>query len=164
MKVRKSTAPKTKKVSEAEVKLRVHTIFNMILGGASRFDILRHSSSQWGVCDRQADEYMRRADLEIDKWADRLSRNSVKRSLSRREKIYMKAMELGQINVALEVARDTDKLRGNYPEEKQRHILDGKVEVEDKKAVDLSKLSSDQLEKIVTKVLGNEPGKVKKGD
>jgi hypothetical protein len=50
-----------KKSTNAEIELRIATVYEMYLKGCSRPYIVRYGSEIWGITDRQIDEYLERA-------------------------------------------------------------------------------------------------------
>lgn len=146
------------KCTNGEFDLRINQIYELLMIGEHRQGIVRYCTEQWGgVSERQIDKYIERANEKIDEWADKQMAASLKKSIARRDDLLRRAIKKGEIQVALEILKDKDKLLSNYPDERTRHILEGKVQTENVKAPDLSDLPNDVLLKVIEKIGNDKP-------
>jgi len=125
---KKSKQTKTKEINrstEAEIKLRVREISNMLLAGGRYADILRYAADKWGISDRQTDNYIRKAH---DNFANSSIFNTDEQlgiSLIRLNDLYSKNMQLSNYAGALAAQSAIIKLLGlSAPEESKVHITD----------------------------------------
>lgn len=91
----------TKKSNNAEVQLRVNRVARLLANGAVRSEVIQYCSKEWGVGDRQADNYVRKArkilaeDFEIDR------RTFTAELLSQLASLQKEARKTGQGHIAL---------------------------------------------------------------
>jgi hypothetical protein len=50
-----------KKSTNLQIQERVNTVYQLLIKSYSRFEIVQYAAKEWGVADRQADEYLFRA-------------------------------------------------------------------------------------------------------
>jgi hypothetical protein len=108
-----------------EVERRVEEIYRMLLAGATRSDIILYSTNPnstsltnnppWGVCDRQIDKYIARAHAKFNKVVERRNSRLFNVHYARREDLYAKALNQGNIPAAHGVLKDCDTWLGLYP-------------------------------------------------
>jgi hypothetical protein len=95
----------------------------IMLDGGELHDIREYASSQdndtgkvpWGVSERQLFRYMEQAWQVISDRAERRQDKIVARHLLTRRRLYAKAVEQGDLRLALHVQRDLAELEGAYP-------------------------------------------------
>lgn len=56
-----------KKSTKLEIEERVNTVYQLLIKSYSRFQILQYAAAEWDLSSRQADEYIARARLLIQK-------------------------------------------------------------------------------------------------
>lgn len=161
MKERKTTKGTTHhKCTDGELTVRINQIYELLLIGEHRQGILRYCTENWQISERMVDQYIAMANEKIEAWSDKQTINSLKKSIARRDMLLRRAIQKGEHQVALEILKDKDKLLSNYPDERTRHILEGKVQTEDVKAPNLSDLPTDVLMKVIEKITnGNDAQK-----
>jgi hypothetical protein len=112
------------------------------LDGAKEWDVSEYvreqeqtDGSPWNLAEdetplseRQIRRYIEKADRLIDESTRESRKRALRRHLARREAMYAKAMNAGDIRTALAVAQDEAKLRGLYPAEKL--TIKGKVKAD----------------------------------
>jgi hypothetical protein len=120
---------KKPKASKATVLLRLLEIVRIRLDGAKLWDVSEYvreqeqtDGSPWKLADgdkplseRQIARYVRRADDTIAVSTRERRRQSLVKQLARRDHMYAKAMNAGDVRTALAVAQDEAKLRNLYP-------------------------------------------------
>lgn len=141
---------KNTKSSHADVSIRVLTVYNMILNGHQRPDIVRYASETWSVTSRTTDDYMAEANRWIESYVIEVKDKIMKKSASRLERLLAKTIAEGERTTALEIMKEYHKIFDIYPDPKMRHILDGKIQVEEK--ADLSKLTPEDLKALAEKL------------
>jgi hypothetical protein len=116
------------KASRAQTLLRVTEIVRIRLDGAKEWDVSEYvreqeqtDGSPWkldedetSLSDRQIRRYIEKADRLIDESTRESWKKSLRRHLARREAMYAKAMNAGDIRTALAVADSEAKLRGLF--------------------------------------------------
>ena len=105
------------KSDESEVAQRVEEVLRLILDGWQHHEILQHIAEQdWGVQQRQAYEYIRRAhDLMVER-LDKKRKPMIARHIAQRERLFKRCVDAEDFKTALAVLTDIAKLRGLYPE------------------------------------------------
>jgi len=117
------------KTSKAQVLLRLMAIVRIRLDGAKEWDVSEYvreqeqtdgspwklSKGQTPLTDRQIRRYIERADETIAESTESKTLDLLVRHFARRENLYAKAVNAGDIRTALAVLRDEAELRGFYP-------------------------------------------------
>lgn len=120
--------PKNRNATSPEVELRVTELVRIRLDGAQFWDVReyvrekeREPGSPWfliegrtPLSDTQLGRYIQRADKAIQRSVREKRGRVMRRHLARRENLYAKAVNAGDVNTALAVLRDDAKLRGLY--------------------------------------------------
>ena len=89
------------KSTKIEVDMRVNRVARLLANGAVRSEIVQYATNEWGVSDRQTDNYIAkareliRADWEIDR------RSFTAEILAQLSSIQKEARKTGNLNVAL---------------------------------------------------------------
>lgn len=128
------------KSDNIEVFNRIRIIQEWLLKGYPTTDIVQNSSLKWGVGERQAQKYIKRA-FEIfreqcnQKQSERMAFHS-----QARMKLYKEAYDKGQYRVCREILTDLGKLEGLYTER-----LDLTTKGKEVNLPNLSTLSYDEL-------------------
>lgn len=115
-----------KRVNEAEYERRVGVVFDLLIGGASRSQILQYvaNESDWKVSPRMVDEYIARANKRLEEIARPMRAKALGLALARREDLYLKCRRVQDYKSCLAVDHDRAKLLGLYAAEE--HRLTGK--------------------------------------
>jgi hypothetical protein len=117
------------KATRAQTMLRTVEVLRIRLDGAALWDVTEYvreqeqtDGSPWKsaegekpLTERQIARYVQRADALIALSTRESRKRSLRRHLARREALYAKAVNAGDISAALAVLRDDAKLRGLYP-------------------------------------------------
>jgi hypothetical protein len=128
-----------RRASKAQMLLRLTEVWRVRLDGASIIDVAEYvaekeqeDGSPWKLAEgepplsrRQIERFVQRVDEMIAVSTRERRRQSLAKRLSRREHMYGKAMNAGDVRTALAVEIDMAKLRGLYPEEKHRVKVKG---------------------------------------
>jgi len=96
----------------SETLFRTQTVYGLLCDGKSRGEICQFVSENWGVGDRQADHYIRKARAQLEKDAE-LSRPAfLAEVLGRLRNYEQQAARRGQLMVAVNCVRLQTELVG----------------------------------------------------
>ena len=102
-----------KRSSNGELAMRVNEVARLIMNGRTRGDIL-HNTSNWGVSDRQVDEYIARACKTISE----INRESLQDNLAIIKRnywqLYRQALKEKDGRLAANILESLAKLMGLY--------------------------------------------------
>lgn len=132
------------KASNAEMELRIQTVYEMIVKGATRPFILRYSSENWKIGERQTEKYIAEANKRIqtvfnDKDRERL----INEHRSKLSDLYVKNYTIEDFRECRNVLESERKLLGlDEPDRKDINIK-GKI-----KTIDPTKLSDEALKEL----------------
>ena len=166
-----SRPPRKKaKASKAAVLLRITEVLRIRLDGAAEWDVSEYvreqeqtDGSAWKprrgekpLSDRQIRRYIERADALIAASTKESRKRSLVKHLARREAMYAKAMNAGDVRTALAVAQDEAKLRNLYPP--KRTELTGKDGRPLEAVVTTVELTDDERAAAVAAILARAAG------
>lgn len=134
----KDRTPEKRKASKAQFMLRLTEIIRIRLSGAKEWDVAEYVREQEGtegspwrraenekpLSRRSIRRYMQKADEVIAASTKERRRQALVKHLARREEMFAKAMNAGDIRTALAVADSEAKLRRLFPAAK--HEVTGK--------------------------------------
>ncbi len=106
------------KSTQAEFHKRIRIVFELILSGTPRVDIIHYSSDNWGVTERMCEKYIAKATLVIKEQAANMMENAFQDHLVMRDNMRLQALKDGDKRFAFEILRDTAKLIGLYAPKK----------------------------------------------
>jgi len=118
------------KSTDAEIELRVSTIYEMVVKGASRKYIVRYCSENYNISSRQVDTYLSRVNEEIKltfglEYKERI----VEKHLAQLDDLYVKNYTIEDFRECRNLIESKSKLLGlNEPEKKsisQNLLLNG---------------------------------------
>jgi len=118
-----------------EVQSRVNKIFDLLVAGATRSQILQYAAKEdpdknkraWGVSDRMIDEYISKANALFSEQSKVVRDREVGKRVSRYNHIYTACMQAGDRRGALEAEKATANLLGlNAPTKLSHQDPDGK--------------------------------------
>lgn len=79
------------KSTDAEIELRIATIYEMVVKGASRKYIVRYGSETWKISSRQIDDYLKRVYEEIkETYGKEYKENLMSKQLAQLDDLYVK--------------------------------------------------------------------------
>ncbi len=102
------------KSTRAQLSERVRIIFELLLSGTPRVDIIEYGRKNWGVRRAMADQYIAKANELIKKEAAKIIENAFEDHLVMRDSLRLAALKDGDKRLAHEILRDTAKLLGLY--------------------------------------------------
>ena len=115
---------KSAKSIQTEVDARVAAVLAIRLDGAQFHDIVQYAAGQgWGVSERQLWNYVKKADERLRESRERSTGRLLTLHLARRESLYARAVNAGEIGPALAVLKDQAHLLGLYPDPKLKDLL-----------------------------------------
>lgn len=102
-----------KKSTAATVELRTAKVAELLIDGWSRARICEYARNQsWGVSDAQIDRYISRARERIEADCSQSRKASYALAEARLEALYGKAVESGDLRLALNVLKEQKALQG----------------------------------------------------
>lgn len=117
-----------KKSTKAEIEQRITLVYDMIVVGSSRAQVLQYvtKKTDWEVCDGMVDKYIARANDRLAEESQIHRATELGKSLSRLNTLYQKTLQVQDYARCLAVQRELNQLLGLY-EPKQIEI---KVNIE----------------------------------
>jgi len=141
------------KATNAEVIRRTGEVYTMLVKGASSADIVQHAAEKWGLEERQARQYITKANALLAKQASVKQATEFGKALARLTSLYAASLKLQDYRTCLSVQKEINTLLGLYPPTKTEHTGPDGGAIEQKHSgavsLDLSSLSTDQLRAIV---------------
>lgn len=106
------------KATDAEIQLRLDTIYEMVVKGASRKYIVRYCSENYKISSRQTDEYLSRVYDEIKSTFTTEDKQSIiSKHLAQLENLYQKNYTIEDFRECRNILDSISKLIGlNAPE------------------------------------------------
>ncbi len=102
-----------KKSTAATVELRTAKVAELLIDGWSRARICEYARSQrWGVSDAQVDRYISKARKRIEADCTQSRKTSYALAEARLEALYGKAVDAGDLRLALSVVKEQRALQG----------------------------------------------------
>ena len=102
------------KSTSGEVTLRVNKVFNMLLSGAMRQDIMRFAEkSGWGISESGVEKYITRARQDMKEFSAELKENEMNLARQRYEDLYKKMYFDKDYKGSLTAQKEIDRLMGN---------------------------------------------------
>tara|TARA_R110000796_G_scaffold82566_2_gene180930 strand:+ start:250 stop:660 length:411 start_codon:yes stop_codon:yes gene_type:complete len=134
------------KSTDAQIQLRLNTIYEMVVKGASRRDIVRYCSEQYKITSRQTDEYLKRTYEDIKTTFSQEDKELiVSKQLMQLDDLYAKNYESSDFRECRMVVESRSKLLGLNEPVKQDITTNGKD-------VTTPNLTSEQVDKLLDKL------------
>jgi hypothetical protein len=107
------------KSSSAEVETRINKVFDLLIAGASRSQVIQFASdkAKWDVTDRQIDTYIAEANKRLIEVGKTHRETELGRAIARLNNLYFLSITVQNFNVALGVQKEINKLLGLTLEE-----------------------------------------------
>ena len=131
--------------SRDEKRRRIQEVANQILEGYSTTDIIEYGTKTWDVQVATIRAYItvaRRA-IRTDYSGDRKRRVSF--AVKQRNRLFNRAMAMGDLGNALAAIKDVSKLRGDYPTEGESRMEDRNDQEETSVRSDVIDLTPEQI-------------------
>ena len=99
-----------KKSTKLEIEERVNTVYQLLIKAHSRFQILQYAAAEWDLSSRQADEYIARARLLIQKDSEIERPEWLAAAIARLVKYEQKAGKDDNLQLAIKALETQAKL------------------------------------------------------
>ena len=107
------------KSTDAEIELRIATLYDFIVKGLSRAYIVRYSSEQWKIGDRQVDDYMKLVKDKIQQtYGQEYKETILNNHLAQLEDLYAKNYNIDDFKECRAIIESRSKLLGLNSAEK----------------------------------------------
>jgi hypothetical protein len=117
--------PTHSRASKAQVMLRTQQVVAWTLDGLTRKEIHERASKAWGITTRPIDEYIAKANAQIEALAGTEIRSATTLSIYRLSELYDAAMEGGDMKTALDVVKTLNRMLGlNAPEKTETRTVE----------------------------------------
>lgn len=101
------------KSTDAEIQLRLDTIYEMVVKGASRKYIVRYASENWKITSRQTDEYLSRVYDEIkNTFTIEKKQEIISKQLAQLDDLYVKSYTIEDFRECRSIIESRSKLLG----------------------------------------------------
>ena len=105
------------KSTKVEKEKRVNDIYNLLLHGATRYEILQYGAKHWAIADRQIDDYISSASRLIAQESEWHRPGQLGRAIKRLEQILHAAIKDHDYGSAINAQKELDKLFSLYEPE-----------------------------------------------
>ncbi len=110
------------KSTDAEMELRVSTVYDLLLSGTERAAIVRYAAKTWAVQSRVVDTYIRRAKMLIAHYAATDRTQQLGMARARLNMLFAKALANKSYATALAVQREINALEALYAPPAERTL------------------------------------------
>lgn len=102
------------KSTSAEVETRVNKIYDLLVAGATRAQVIQYASEKgkWDITERQIDTYIAKANQRLIELGKTHRETELGRAVARLNNLYFLSVSLQNFNVALGVQKELNKLLG----------------------------------------------------
>lgn len=104
------------KSTNAQVELRTSEIYDLLLQGATRTEILQYAAKNWKVSERQTDSYISKATQLVENDSATQREEVLTLTKARLQHLYRKSVEAKDYRAALLVLKEQSSLLGLYPQ------------------------------------------------
>jgi hypothetical protein len=107
------------KSTNAEIELRIATIYEMVVKGCSRKMIVRYGSETWNITSRQIDDYLKLVYLEIkETYGQDYKEKLIEKQLAQLDDLYVKNYTIEDFRECRNLIESKSKLLGLNSAEK----------------------------------------------
>jgi hypothetical protein len=112
------------KSTNAEIELRIATIYEMVVKGCSRKMIVRYGSETWNITSRQIDDYLKLVYLEIkETYGQDYKEKLIEKQLAQLDDLYVKNYTIEDFRECRNLIETKSKLLGlNEPDKQNVNI------------------------------------------
>lgn len=101
------------KSTNAEIELRISTIYEMVVKGTPRRDIVRYGSETWKITSRQIDDYLKIVYDEIKyTYGDDYKKNILEKQLAQLDDLYVKNYTIEDYKECRNIIESKSKMLG----------------------------------------------------
>lgn len=110
----------TPRITKAEKEARVNKVYELLIGGARRYQICQYASSEqenkkdWNVTPRQVDRYIQEANALIAQEAEFHRPRELGRAIAALDDLYRRCMKVQDYGKALAARRELNALLSLY--------------------------------------------------
>lgn len=108
------------KPTKAEIAQRVSTVYDMLLVGSTRSQIIQYvaNKTNWDVSNRTIDNYIQRANAKFEEDAKTHRERELGRALARLNMLYQKTLQIQDYQRCLAIQKELNALLGLYEAQK----------------------------------------------
>lgn len=118
---------KGKKPTNAELELRIMTVYEMVVKGATRPFIVRYASENWRVGDRTVDNYLKEVRSRLsDTFGDEYRENILITQIAKLNDLYVKNYTIEDFRECRNIIESLNKMLGLNEPEKTDVTTNGK--------------------------------------
>ena len=117
--------PREERATQIEVIYRILEVKKAVLEGAHRPDILQLASDEWGLTERQGDEYIAKARKEIKIEVDAMGQTNLEWHIAARMHLFNKAARINDLSNARQILDSLAKLQGLWVDKSELVGADG---------------------------------------
>lgn len=115
------------KSTDAEILLRINTIYEMVVKGASRKYIVRYCSENFKISSRQTDEYLKRVYEEIkETYSPEEKEKLISKQMAQLDDLYVKNYTIEDFRECRNIIESRSKLLGLNAADKHDLTTNGK--------------------------------------
>lgn len=134
------------KATDAEIQLRLDTIYEMVVKGASRKYIVRYASENFKISSRQTDEYLSRVYDEIkNTFGTEKKQEIISKQLAQLDDLYVKSYTIEDFRECRSIIESRSKLLGLNEPSKTDLTTNGK-EINQPLSIEQAKKLADELD------------------
>jgi hypothetical protein len=102
-----------KKATDAEINARIAKVYSLLLNGQKRRGVLQYAAkNEWGISDRQVDEYIKRATVILQEQSKEELDYARAMSINRHDDLYFRSMSINDFKTALAIQKSRDEISG----------------------------------------------------
>ena len=113
------------RATHIEIIYRILQVKKAVLEGAHRPDILQLATTEWGLTERQGDEYIAKARKEIKIEVDAMGKTNLEWHISARMHLFNKAARINDLSNARQILDSLAKLQGLWVDKAELVGADG---------------------------------------
>lgn len=107
------------KSTNAEIELRVSTIYEMVVKGCDRAYIVRYGSKEWSISSRQIDDYLKTVHEQIkETFGEDYKKNLLEKQLAQLDNLYVKNYTIEDFRECRNIIETKNKMLGLNSAEK----------------------------------------------
>lgn len=101
------------KSTNAEIEIRLSIVYDMVVKGSSRKEILRYAATEWDLAYRQVDDYLARVNQDIkDTYGQEYKELILNKQLAQLDDLYVKNYQVNDYRECRNLIESKSKLLG----------------------------------------------------
>lgn len=136
------------KSTDAEIELRIATVYEMVIKGASRKYIMRYCAENWNLASRQVDTYLKRVDIQIKKtYNDKYRESLIQKQMAQLDDLYVKNYTIEDFRECRSIIESRSKMLGLNAADKidQNIKIDANINLSKEKIKQISDTLDDEV-------------------